>query len=84
MTRRSLVRLARMDAAEVRWRLKAGGRAAIDRAATGFITPRWKREQLLSALAPLPGLMSARAALARHDWHDAHRELSRYFLHAPQ
>jgi hypothetical protein len=84
MIRRSLARLARMDAAEVGWRLKARGRAVIDRATTGLLTPGWKRDALLPALAPLPGLRSARAALVRNDWNDAHRELSRYFAHAPQ
>jgi hypothetical protein len=84
MIPRRLVRLAQMEAAEVGWRLKTRGRAAIDRAAAGLIRPGWKREALLPALAPLPGLRSARAALVRHDWHDAHRELSRYFAHRPQ
>jgi hypothetical protein len=84
MTRRNLARLARMDAAEIGWRLKTAGRTMIDRAAAGLIRPRWRREQLVSALAPLPGLRSARAALVRHDWDHAHRELSRYFANAPQ
>jgi hypothetical protein len=84
MTRRSVARLARMDAAEIGWRIQTGARAMIDRAATGVIAPRWKREHLVSALAPLPGLQPARAALARRDWNQAHRELSRYFARAPQ
>ena len=73
-----------MDAAEIAWRLKTGSRVVIDRAAMAFVRPRWNRAHLASALAPLPGLSSARAALAGHGWHDAHRELSRYFAHAPQ
>ena len=84
MIRRSVARLARMDAAEIAWRLKTGSRVVIDRAAMAFVRPRWNRAHLASALAPLPGLSSARAALAGHGWHDAHRELSRYFAHAPQ
>jgi hypothetical protein len=39
MIRRSLERLTRMDAAEIGWRLKTQGRAAIDRVATGISTP---------------------------------------------
>jgi hypothetical protein len=73
-----------MDAAEIAWRLKTGRRAAIDRAATALVKPRWNRAHLASALAPLPGLSPARAALAGHDWHEAHRGLSRYFAHASQ
>jgi hypothetical protein len=73
-----------MDAAEIGWRLKTHGRAAIDRVKTGLITPAWKRDELMAALAPLPGLAPARAALARGDWHAAHRELSRHLAHAPQ
>src|ERR1700694_4809371 len=84
MIRRSLIRLARMDAAEIGWRLKTQGRAMVDRAATGLIKPRWKREHLMSALAPLPDLRAARAALARQEWHTAHRELAKYFARAPQ
>jgi hypothetical protein len=84
MIRRSFSRIARMDAAEIGWRLRTTGRSTIDRATTALVTPRWRRERLLPALAALPGLEPARAALARRDWNDAHRELSRYFAHAPQ
>ncbi len=84
MIGRSLARLAQMDAAEIGWRLKTQGRAAIDRVAAGINTPTWKREHLRSALAPLPGLEAARASLARRDWQTAHRELSQYLAHTPQ
>ena len=84
MIRHSLARLARMDAAELRWRLKAHGRAAIDRAAAGLVTSTWKRERLAGVLAPLAHLAPVRSALDRRRWPDAHRELARHFTHAPQ
>src|SRR3979490_482614 len=84
MIRGSLARLARMDAAEIGWRLKTHGRATIDRVKTGLITPAWQRDDLMPALAPTPGLAPVRASLARGDWQAAHRELSRYLAHAPQ
>ena len=84
MFRRSLVRLARMDAAEIAWRLKTQGRTMVDRAASALVARRWNRENLEPALAPLPALEPARAALGRHDWNAAHREFSRYFARAPQ
>jgi hypothetical protein len=84
MIRRSLSRFARMDAAEVGWRLRAGGRTMLDRASVGLVEPQWKRQQLASALAPLPELQTVRTALAGRDWMGAHRELSRHFVRAPQ
>jgi Heparinase II/III-like protein/Heparinase II/III N-terminus len=84
MIRRSLARLARMDAAEIGWRLRTSGRTMIDRARAGIVEPQWRRERLAPALASLPELGEVRGALAQHDWSEAHRALSRHFMRAPQ
>jgi uncharacterized heparinase superfamily protein len=84
MIRGGVRRLARMDATEIRWRAKSRGHALMDRVTTGFITPVWRREHLLRALAIDAGLARVRDALAKHDWAAAHAELSAHFAHAPQ
>lgn len=84
MIRRSLARVARMDAAEITWRVAAAARIMGDRARTRLVTPKWSRRDLLSALAPVPELTAARAALANGDWPGAHRELSRHVAELPQ
>ena len=84
MIRRTLSRLARMDAAEISWRGTTAARAVIDRARTCVIEPRWSRTDLLPALAPLGELADVRKALADRRWDDAQRELSRHFAAAPR
>jgi hypothetical protein len=84
MMPRSLERLSRMDATEVGWRLRTWGRAAFDRTAVHVSAPRWRREDLSRALAPLADLGPARTALAGCDWPEAHRLLSRHFFRTRQ
>ncbi len=84
MIRGGVRRLARMDATEIRWRARSRGHALMDRVTTGLITPIWRREHLLRALAIDGGLASVRGALAKHDWAAAHTELSAHFAQAPQ
>jgi Heparinase II/III-like protein/Heparinase II/III N-terminus len=84
MMRGRVKRLAQMDAAEIRWRVRTGGRAMMDRVTTGLITPTWKREHLRRSLVALPELSAAREALARFDWRTAHTELARYLSSQPQ
>jgi hypothetical protein len=56
MIRGGVRRLARMNATEIRWRAKSRGHALMDRVTTGLITPVWRREHLLRALAIDSGL----------------------------
>jgi hypothetical protein len=81
---RILSRLARMDRAELTWRSAAAGRIAVDRARARFSPPRWSRRDLRAALAPLPELAAARAALSNGRWDDAQRELASHFTKAPR
>jgi uncharacterized heparinase superfamily protein len=84
MIGRTLARLARMDAAEIRWRGAAAARTAVNRARTRLVEPKWSRRQLLFALAPTEDLEPVRSALAAHRWDDAQRGLARHFAAAPQ
>jgi len=77
-------RLARMDRAELTWRGAAATRIAIDRARARISPPRWDRRELRAALAPLPELAAARAALEAGRWDDAQRELAVHFSTAPR
>ena len=74
MMRGRVKRLAQMDAAEIRWRMRTGGRAMMDRVTTGLITPAWKREHLGVRCSRCPSLSAAREALAALRLaHRAHR-----------
>src|SRR5262245_28246900 len=73
-----------MDRAEVTWRAGAAARTAIERARSHISRPAWNRFDLLSALAPLPELATARAALAAGRWEEAHNALADRFATAPQ
>ena len=84
MMRARVKRLAHMDAAEVAWRMRSGGRAMMDRVTTGLITPAWKREHLRRSLVAIPDLSAARKALDRFDWRAAHTELAHYLSSSPQ
>ena len=81
---RIISRLARMDRAELMWRGAAATRIAIDRARARISPPRWDRRELRAALAPLPELAAARAALEAGRWDDAQRELAVHFSTAPR
>src|SRR5205823_853911 len=82
--RRNLARIVRMERAEIAWRTRAGARAFTDRVRTRIVAPRWKRDDLVRVLAPMPELTSAREALLSRRWTDAHGALARHFISAPQ
>jgi heparinase II/III-like protein len=84
MIRRTLIRLARMDRAEIAWRGTAAARTWIDRARTRLAAPRYARTDLLAALAPGPGLHAVREALNAQRWDVAQRELATHFSAAPR
>jgi hypothetical protein len=73
-----------MDARELAWRSCAEARIASDRVKAVFRSPRWRPSDLQRALAPLPELTRARAALAMGRWDEAHDELARHFGAAAQ
>ena len=84
MTNSRLGRLARMDAAEIAWRGKAGLRTVVDRARARLAQPRWSRADLLPALTPGPEFSALRRALAASRWDEAQRMLAQRFASAPQ
>jgi heparinase II/III-like protein len=79
MIPKPLARLARMDAAEIRWRGVAATRSLVDRARSRMIAPRWRRDALLPVLAPLDEFTAVRSALSARRWDRAHIELGRHF-----
>ena len=79
MTISRLGRLARMDAAEIAWRGKAGLRTVVDRARARLAQPQWSRADLLSVLTPLPELSALRKVLAEGRWDEAQRTLAQRF-----
>jgi hypothetical protein len=83
MTRRSLARLARMDRLEAAWRAGTAARITYDRIRSSVRPLRWNRRDLVNALAIMPELDDARAALNRQQWLDAHRALSTHFSARP-
>jgi heparinase II/III-like protein len=84
MMRRSVERVARMDAGEIAWRAAAAARIAADRARFRLMPMRWSRAALLRALAPTAELQALRSALAERRWDDADGELSRHLSAAPR
>ena len=78
-----LARLARMDPAEIAWRIRAHGRIMVDRARASAWQPAWRRERLAGALASWPELDALRSALAARRWNDAQSELTRHFASTP-
>jgi len=84
MTEDILSRVARMDAPEILWRSGAAARIALDRLRSAAVGPRWDRGDLSQRLAPLPDLAAARTSLACGRWQDAHVELARHVVDAPQ
>jgi hypothetical protein len=84
MIRSALSRIVKMDPPEILWRGRAAARKALDRARAAAVGMRWDRRDLVRFLAPLPELGAARASLANGRWHDAHRELARHVVDAPQ
>src|ERR1700681_4711718 len=84
MAGRRLRKLARMDRAELVWRLGAAARAGLDRACARIHPPRWDRRILAKQLAPLPGLTPVHAALEADRWDDAHAAFGRYLVESPQ
>ena len=81
---RLISRLAGMDRAELNWRGAAAARIAFDRARARITPPQWDRDDLHTAVTPLPGLAEARAALAARRWDDAQRKLAAHFVEAPR
>ena len=84
MTVRRLVKLARMDAAEIVARSTAGARIAVDRARAAIVPPRWQRRDLLRALSLDRTTADIRAAAAAGHWIDAHVGLARLLATGPQ
>ena len=84
MTRRSLARLARMDAKEIAWRGTTTVRALLDRARTRVAPLQWSRTDLLARLAPLGDLAGVRVALKARRWAEAQAQLAKHFARAPQ
>jgi hypothetical protein len=84
MIRWLAARLARMDAAELSWRGMAAARTLADRARARIVAPRWRREDLRTALAGDGDLAAAKEALASGRWDEAHRELARHYAAAPR
>ena len=79
-----LSRLAQMDADELAWRGRAAARIAWDRFQASRIAPSWDRAALADALAPDLALEDACSAIAKGDWHDAHRALAFHIAFTPQ
>jgi heparinase II/III-like protein len=74
--RSRLLRLARMDRAELAWRAAAAARIATDRVRVNLSSPAWDRADLRRALAPRPEFDEVRDAIANRRWSDAHRALA--------
>ena len=68
MKQGQLSRLRRMTFEEGRWRASALARTFGDRIRTRLMTPRWRREDLVGALAPDVVDAATRGAIARQDW----------------
>lgn len=81
MTTTLLKRLRSMNKAEIRFRASAALRTKVERAKSVFRPEEWQREEL--RLAPVPGLVAARDALAQRAWLDAHRSLAAHFVRRP-
>jgi hypothetical protein len=84
MTLRRLAKIARMDAAEIVSRSRAGARIAVDRARAAVMTPVWRRNDLLRTVSGDRTLSDIRAAAARGRWMDAHVGLARLLASEPQ
>ena len=76
-----LRRLRAMDRQELQVRAATALRTRVRRASTSLKTPEWRRDSL--RLSGLSGLVSAREAIGRSDWHQAHRALATHFVHRP-
>src|SRR4051812_23119454 len=81
---RRLTKLARMSAAEIRWRVTAAARARLDRARVRVTGSHWSRTSLLPSLAPLDELSATRDTLKARQWGAAQRALARHFTSTPQ
>jgi Heparinase II/III-like protein/Heparinase II/III N-terminus len=82
--RRTLAKLARMDAHEIGWRGTVAARTAFDRARLQATGSGWSRKDLLARLAISDELSPARDALSAHEWLAAHAALSNHFARAPR
>ena len=76
-----LKRLRSMDGAELKFRARAALRTRVRRAHSTLRPPGWRREALRVGLTS--GLVTACDALARSDWHEAHRCLASHFARRP-
>jgi hypothetical protein len=74
-------RLRSMDGAELKFRARAALRTRVRRAHSTLRPPGWRREALRIGLTS--GLVTACDALARSDWHEAHRCLASHFARRP-
>ena len=84
MTLHRLAKIARMDAAEIVSRSRAGARIAVDRARAAIVTPAWRRERLLRTLSGDRMLSDVRAAAGADRWMDAHFGLAHVLASDPQ
>jgi hypothetical protein len=83
MIRLPLARLARMDRAEINWRIRTTTRTMYQRVRSSLAAPAWDRRDLLSSLARTPELDTIRTALRDRRWDDAHALLSGRFATRP-
>jgi len=82
--RRTLAKLARMDAHEISWRGTVAARTAFDRARLRVTGSGWSRTDLLPRLAASDELSRVRDALSTRSWDAAQAALTVHFAGAPR
>jgi hypothetical protein len=82
--RRTLAKLARMDAGELSWRGATAARTLVDRGRHRMIASRWARKDLLPRLVPSRELSTAGEHLSAQRWDAAHVALVRHFGRGPR
>ena len=84
MIRRTLAKLARMDAGELSWRGATAARTLVDRGRHRMIASRWARKDLLPRLVPSRELSTVAEHLSAQRWDAAHLALVRHFGRGPR
>jgi hypothetical protein len=82
--RRTLAKLARMDAGELRWRGATAARTLVDRGRHRMMASRWARKDLLPRLVPSRELSTVAEHLSAQRWDAAHLALVRHFGRGPR
>src|SRR4051812_8617574 len=77
--RRIAARVARMDRAELQWRLCTASRTTASRISSAIRPPRWIRKNLVDRLADTPEIEPVKTALHDGDVAAAHHALSKHF-----